>query len=364
MGSSQARTGDSLRNQLAKTQLWQKLVRFHASQSPTALRVEAITLVLAIGIIDYITSYEVTFFPFYSIPILLAVWFGSRRFAMLTSILCTIAWWTADVVSGHHYSNQWYHIGDAMGRFLFFLLVIVSGSAVREHIELLERSQKLEHEIIRISEREQQRIGRDLHDGLGQYLVAIGLAADSLRNDLEKNSLQGAKESGKIADLLHDAVLRVRDLSRGLSPVDRDEGGLKAALKELATSISQLAGIPCSFIFEGNIPISDNAAAVHLYRIAQEALSNAIKHAKPKLLVIAFEARDEFMSLRISDDGIGLDASVPRKHGMGFNIMRYRARMLGGSLEVEANSPTGTIVVCSVKTKARELSNTKPRTYE
>jgi signal transduction histidine kinase len=324
----------------------------------------AVSMLILIGFIDYVTGYEVTIFPFYSIPILLVAWFSGSRPAIFIAVASALSWWAADTASGHHYSNEWFQIWDAIVRFIFFLLVLFLGLAVRERIELLKRQQKLESEIINISEREQQRIGRDLHDGLGQYLVAIGLAADSLRNDLERHSLQGAMESGKIADRLHDAVMRVRDLSRGLSPVDRDEGGLKAALKELATSISQLAGIPCSFIFEGNIPISDNAAAVHLYRIAQEALSNAIKHAKPKLLVIAFEARDEFMSLRISDDGIGMDASVPRKYGMGFNIMRYRARMLGGSLEVEANSPTGTIVVCSVKTKARESSTTKPRTYE
>lgn len=347
----------SLRGIPIKTKLLEKATRFFARQPAGRLATEAVALVAVIGVIDYLTGYEVTIFPFYSIPILLMVWFGSGRAAILIAIMSTLAWWWADAAAGHHYSQEWLRTWDAMVRFIFFLLVIISGSAVHERIKLLEHSQKLEREIISISEREQQRIGRDLHDGLGQYLVAIGMAADSLRDDLAKQAHPDNQAAGRIADLLHDAVSRVRDLSRGLSPVDRDEGGLKAALKELASSVSKLSGIPCSVIYEGNIPIRDNTTAVHLYRIAQEALNNAIKHGRPSLVVIAFEISRGFLSLRVSDNGIGMDSALSKNHGMGFNIMRYRARMLGGSLEVLPNSPTGTIVVCSVRKGTEGLLN-------
>lgn len=327
-----------------------------ASQSPAWVMAGAVALVFLVGIVDYSTGYEATIFPFYAIPILFATWFGSRKGAIIIAILSALSWWLADTASHHPYTQQWHQIWDALVRLIFFLLVIASGSAARHQrdsnrarIELLERSQSLEREIISISEREQVRIGQDLHDGLGQYLVAVGMSADSLKDDLEKEAVLRAGDAKKIADLLHDAVVQIRDISRGLSPVDRDEGGLEAALGELSASTSRLSGIPCSFTCDGEMPHQDNARAVHLYRITQEALNNSIKHARPKALAIALEAANGDLSLRISDDGIGLDTNAARdKKGMGFNIMRYRARMLGGNLEIRQNSPTGTMVVCTI----------------
>ncbi len=219
----------------------------------------------------------------------------------------------------------------------------------------------MDREIISVSEREQERIGYDLHDGLGQYLVAIGMSADSLKDDLEKEALPGADEAGKIADLLHNAVVQIRDISRGLSPVDRDEGGLEAALEGLASSTTRLSGIPCSFICGGNIPLQDNSQAVHIYRIAQEALNNAIKHGNPKAVEIALEAGNGTLSLRVSDDGSGLETNGSKNNrGMGLNIMRYRARMLGGNLEVKSNSPMGTVIVCTMNAKGANPQSRNP----
>lgn len=346
---------DLLNAVAVKQQLWQRLGGVLAKQSRLSLSLEAIAMFLVVATVDYVTGYEVTIFPFYSIPILFALWLIGVRFAVIIAVLSTISWWWADSATGHPYSREWLQVWDAITRLMFFLLAIAAGSAVRKQrdanrsrIDLLEHSQELEREIINISEREQQRIGRDLHDGLGQYLVAVGMAADSLRDDMEKESAQGASQIGKIADLLHTAVVRVRDLSRGLSPVDRDEGGLEAALEELTASASRLSGIPCSFICDGPVSVPDNERAVHLYRIAQEGLNNAIKHAGAKIIVVALEACNGSLSLRISDDGTGMEPANPKGRGMGFNIMRYRARELGGTLEIQPNSPRGTVVVCSI----------------
>lgn len=316
---------------------------------------EAVLLVFLIGYVDYLAGYEVSLFPLYSIPILLVMWLKGDREAAYIAALSTVTWWCSDTASGHRYSHEWFQVWHAAIRFMLFYLVIVAGSAFRQQrdanrarIELLERSQKLEKEIINISEREQQRLGRDLHDGLGQYLVAIGMAADSLKDDLEKESLRGAREVGRIADLLHQAVIRTRELARGLSPVDRHEGGLEAALEELATSATQLSGISCSFISDGPASGQDPVRSLHLFRIAQEAVNNAIKHARPKLIVIALEAGEDHLALRVSDDGQGLKEPNDAGGGMGFNIMRYRARMIGGNLEISPNFPTGVVVSCSM----------------
>src|SRR5262249_4062829 len=192
-------------------------------------------------------------------------------------------WWWADSAVGHRYSSEWFRVWNAIVRLMFFCLVMFAGwifkqqgDSIRARVELLERSQQLEQEIIDISEREQQRIGRDLHDGVCQYLAAIGFSAAILSRDLERESSIASKRAGEIANLLQDALKRTHDLARGLSPVDQDEGGLESALNELASSTSRLAGISCFFVCVGSVKVRDNTHAVHLFRIAQEALNNAI----------------------------------------------------------------------------------------
>jgi signal transduction histidine kinase len=349
----------------------ERIDSFFRSQSRAWLFVEALGLAIIIGFIDYLTGYEVAFWPFYSIPILLMLWFGNRSLAVVISVVSTIAWWWADKASGHVYSSEWLRLWDAIARLMFFCLAMFAGwtfrqqrDAIRARLELLERSQKLEQEIISISEREQQRIGRDLHDGLCQYLAAIGFTASMLDQELQKKSPTLAKNAGEIANLLQDAARRTRELARGLSPVDRDEGGLESALDELAASTSRLAGISCSFICPAPVQIGDNTRAIHLFRIAQEALGNALKHGRAKTVVIALEASDGASSLRISDDGIGFDADGSEKKGMGLSIMRYRARMISGTLEIQPNAPGGTVVACTIEKRASPLQSPNSSAHE
>ena len=333
-----------------------RLANFLWKQSRTRVFIEALALAITIGIIDYLTGYEVTIWPFYSIPILLMILFGDRKTAVLFSVLSTFAWWWVDKASGHLYSSEWLRVWDAIVRLMFFCLVMFAGSTFKEQrdasrarIELLERSQQLEEQIITISEREQERIGRDLHDGLCQFLSAIAFTADMLKKDLEQDLHEGAKVAGEIADLLHDACAQTRDLARGLSPVDRDEGGLESALDELASSTSRLAGIACSFLCPEPVQIHDNVSAIHLFRIAQESLNNATKHGHAKAVIIALESSNGIISLRVSDDGVGFDPIQSVGRGMGLNIMHYRARTIGGILEVQRRSPSGTIVACTIE---------------
>ena len=341
------------------------IARYLRRQSLVWLFIQALALTITIGLIDYLTGNEVTVDPFYSIPILLMVWFGNTNLAIVISVFCAFAWWWANAAGSHPYSSEWLRIWDTIVRLMFFCLVMFAGAifkqqrdSIRDRVELLERSQQLEREIINISEREQQRIGRDLHDGVCQYLAAIGFTAAMLNRDLERDSSIRAEKAGEIANLLQDAAKRTRDLARGLSPVDRDEGGLESALNELALSTSKLAGISCSFICVGPVQIRDNARAVHLFRIAQEALSNVTKHGHAKAVVIALEACDGALSLRVSDDGLGFDPTCSERKGMGLNIMRYRARMLAGTLEIQSNSPAGTMVTCTIARAATaELSS-------
>lgn len=331
----------------------QNIQEFMASQSRLWLMVEAVVLVLVVGVFDYATGYEVAFYPFYSIPILVALWFGGITEAVYISVLSSVVWWCVDRAVGHVYSYEWLRFWDSVVRLMFFCLVVAAGSAFRRQrdsararIELLERSRKLEQEIISISEREQQRIGQDLHDSLGQYLVAIGFAADALKRDL-KNGLARVDAAGEIAGLIHNAVVRARDLARGLSPVDQDEGGLESALEQLAQSVSRLTGIECRFSVKGNLQACENSRVTHLFRIAQEAVNNAVKHASPDLIEIRLETNDDGLLLSVYDDGVGFPSEI-ESSGMGLNIMKYRAKTIGATLEIHPDPKSGTVVTCEI----------------
>ena len=322
-------------------------------QSARRILCWGIGLVAAVGVVDYATGYEIDCYPFYSVPILLVACFGRRADAVWIVGLSAVSWWCAD--TGHAYSRELIREWELVVRVMFFCLALLAGlsfrryrDAIRARVELLEKSRQLEGEIISISERERQRIGRDLHDGLCQYLAAISFTADWLRRDLQREAHPRTATAGEIMDLLQDAITRAREMARGLSPVDHDEGGLEAALEELAASTARLTGVACSFLCDEPTLVRNNVLAVHLFRIAQEAINNALRHGRAKTVIIALEASHGELVLRVSDDGTGCYPVRRDRGGMGLNIMRYRSDAVGGTLEIYSNEPTGTVVACTM----------------
>jgi signal transduction histidine kinase len=306
----------------------------------------AILLTLLVGVLDYQTGYEVSVALLYSGPILFMVWYTDRLSAVFIAIFCAIVWWWADEASGHHYARIWHQIWETVVRLVYFLLFVVGGSAIKSRLELLEHSQHLEQEIIRISEREQQRIGRDLHDGICQYFAAIGCAAGSLKRNLDKQHLAQAQRAGEIEELIMKGVAQTRGLARGLFPVEDDASGLQSALQELATNSSRLLNLHCTFECDTPAPIFDNVSATHLYRIAQESVSNASRHGKARNVVIRLSATPDEVSLTISDDGSGLPAQLNRNKGLGLGIMQYRARVIDAQFSIGPRPGGGTLVRC------------------
>jgi signal transduction histidine kinase len=239
----------------------------------------------------------------------------------------------------------------------FFLVVAWAASALRAkndiaaaRIALLERSQRLEREIVGISEAEQRRIGQDLHDGLCQYLAALSCSATSLRNDLQELHLTAeANTAGELANQLRDAVLQTRDLARGLAPAHVSQVGLVLALESLAQSVSRLQGIRCTFRLAGTSADCDEATAVDLYRIAQEAINNATRHGRANQVFIQLETIDDLLTLQIRDNGVGFSTRDPS--GLGLTIMSYRARSNGGELKIDQPKEGGTIISCTARTR-------------
>jgi PAS domain S-box-containing protein len=206
----------------------------------------------------------------------------------------------------------------------------------------------LEKEILEISDRERRRVGQDLHDGLGQHLAGIELMSQVLAQKLERTSKSAAASVGEIAAHVREAISQTRSLARGLSPVTLESEGLASALQELATNTEKMFNISCRFASELTGPVRDSAVATHLYRIAQEAVSNAIRHGKAREIVIRLEPFGARNVLTVSDNGAGLPEGFSEARGMGLRIMEYRASMIAGQLSVKNHTGGGVLVVCSV----------------
>ncbi len=207
----------------------------------------------------------------------------------------------------------------------------------------------LEEKILRISEEEQHRIGQDIHDDLCQQLAAIGCLAKVVHQRLEKSASPVAPELAEIVRLMTAANQRAREMSRGLMPVVLDSAGLMAALADMARGTQQIFRITCHFHCDPPVQVRDNKLAVQLYRIAQEAVSNAVKHSQATRLDIELKESAGFVQLSIEDNGRGIpDHSPGTGTGMGLLTMSRRARMMAGDLIVENPASGGTRVTCSI----------------
>lgn len=209
---------------------------------------------------------------------------------------------------------------------------------------------KMEEELLEICGREQRRIGQDLHDGVCQYLVGIEFQTSVLVRDLAENRA-AAEHVSHLGQLLREATRQARMLARGLCPVELESNGLMSALAELTTNSTRLFGISCRFECPESVLITDIARATHLYRIAQEAISNAVKHGHARLITVELLHGQDNVILKITDDGVGFTAtsSIEQDSGMGLRIMQYRAEMIEARLEVSPIPGTGTVVTCTFK---------------
>jgi PAS domain S-box-containing protein len=206
---------------------------------------------------------------------------------------------------------------------------------------------QLEREVLEVSNREQQRIGSDLHDGLGQELTGIALLLRGLENRAEREAASLSPAIEEVALLVNDAIFTTRALARGLSPVTFDRGGLAFALEELARRLSAMfhINVRCEADHALERGLS-SANALHLYRIAQEAVTNAAQHGHADNVEITLRQDGDRGLLRIEDNGGGFNLAQNQSKGLGLRIMHYRAQMMTGSLRIESTRPHGTAVNC------------------
>lgn len=316
-------------------------------------------LMLAIAWVDQATGWELSLLAVYALPILLAVRLMGRNAGVVMALLHGPIWWIANEGS-QPYTTAWGYNWTMISRVIVFALIAVGANAIRSkqeadkaRIEMLEQVRRLQAEIVSASEHEQQRIGQDLHDGLCQQLAAIGCAARALAEDLQAHQLVEAKDAEKIESAIQQAVMEARSMAHGIFPVHVDHTGLSIALSELAQNTRRLTGTAIEVDHVADVQIESPEVAMHLYRIAQEAVANAVRHSGASQVVISLLMEGSYLKLTINDNGRGIEASEGWEGlGMGLRTMHYRAHAMGAELAIAEGSHGGTSVCCSLKVNA------------
>jgi PAS domain S-box-containing protein len=209
---------------------------------------------------------------------------------------------------------------------------------------------RMEREIVEATSREQQRIGQDLHDGLGQHLTAITFMTKVLERKLSAKAPEESSDAAEIGRLVIQALAQTRNLARGLFPAQLEQNGLIAALSELTAGVEKSCAVRCVLRAHEAVTLQDNVLATHVFRIAQEAINNSIKHGKPETIEVSLAMNGDKIELRVTDDGGGFSPEA-KSDGLGLRIMHYRARRIGGTLQVAATDHGGTRVTCLFRNK-------------
>jgi PAS domain S-box-containing protein len=219
--------------------------------------------------------------------------------------------------------------------------------------DITER-RRLERELLEVSNREQRRIGHDLHDGVCQQLAAITYLVDILGDRLQEQGAPESVEAERIGNLINEANAQARSVARGLFPVRLEEHGLVLALEELAASASTRYRITCRFVCQVTSIKVDSEVELHLYYIVQEALLNAVNHGKATSVIVTLVADGDRLKLTVQDNGAGFTASNSGRSGMGIRIMRYRAKVIGATLDLQSQLNQGTQITCVFSPSSRE----------
>jgi signal transduction histidine kinase len=210
---------------------------------------------------------------------------------------------------------------------------------------------ELTRQVLDISEREQRRLGQDLHDGVGQSIIGIGYLISAVQQNLVRKNVHEAAELDQIKQMVGTTVQQAHDLARGLFPEELRRGGITDALQELARRTQDMFGMVCDFRVETPVRLADANLASQVYRIAQEAVNNAVKHSKAPMIHIRLAQRSGRIILTVRDTGVGFTPQAGSSGGMGQRIMKYRADLIGATLKVESACGKGTTVTCALPRK-------------
>ena len=308
-------------------------------------------LVAFIGWLDYLTGIEASLLIFYLAPISIGTWFLGVWFGIATAMGSVIATILSDLAAGLPSVAVWNGATAFIAYLIFIFLLRRYHSLLSEmHLRVRERTadlqrelgrrQQLEKEIAVVVEEERNRVGRELHDSLGSHLTGTGMLAETIAHQLEKENSASRTTARKVVKLIDQGIELTREIARGLYSSELDGDGLFSALESLSRSASY-GRVKCEFEHSGKPPRSKELAT-QLYWVAREAVTNALKHAEPRNVRIQLQTTDDYLRLKVEDDGCGLRQDAMR-NGIGLKVMAKRAELAGGTLRVE-EAAQGTIV--------------------
>ena len=330
-------------------------------------------LMAMVGTVDYFTGFIIFFSAFYLIPVTLSAWFVGRAWGNFISMLSVAVWLAGDYAAGAHYSSLLVPVWNGIIALTVYFVVVKTLASLRKlRNELEERVRqrtvaltnemnertRLEKELLEIGERGQRQIGHDLHDGLGQHLTATAFASQVLAGQLESKALPESAAAKHLVKMVEEAIGLTRTFARGLQPVEMEAEGLTDGFQELARNVSERFKVACEFECRESVLVHDATRSTHLYRIAQEAITNAIRHGKAKFINVSLEKSATVLTLTITDDGSGLPENARNGQGMGLRIMAYRAGMIGATFNIERLADAGTRVTCKVPLNNPTVSET------
>jgi signal transduction histidine kinase len=325
------------------------------------LMVTIILVTAVVFTVDVLTPHSVHVWVLYLPVILAPVWFNNARQVVILAVVSSVLLVVGDLLTATDSGPSWWDLMNVVMGLTTVWLAAVAGIILCRRSNRLSqltmklqsdiaRRKELEREVLETSAREQQRIGQELHDGVGQELTGLGLMANALTQRLQ-HSVAEQRIAARLVAGLDQVHQQVRTLTRGLVPVEVEAAGLCAALDDLVASASDQSGIPVTFDCPNRVEVPDHSTATHLYRIAQEAVSNALRHGQARQVNLALQGEPSGLRLSIQDDGIGMRDEPERTEGMGLRIMQYRCEQIGGVLEIGPAVGGGTVVKCRVSGK-------------
>ena len=317
-----------------------------------------VLLVVAIGLADYVAGTELSLAIFYLVPISLATgWLGMSA-GVTVAIICTIGRVFGDYqsVSPHQLPAQtWWNGPASLAVFLFAVWLLNALISLRRQLEsqVTERTselrasvadrERLQQELLEVGSRERSALGRELHDELGQHLVATAMAAQVLARKLEGKP---AVDAHAIVHWIEEGIGKSRKLARGLLLSSIKPERLPQELEELAV-VSSRGGVQCRLVHKGPTLKAGPGECAQLFRIAQEAVTNSLRHSGARRVTVMLANDQDSLCLMIEDDGCGLPAATDRDHhGIGLRIMQHRATLIGASFSLMSNPSEGTKIIC------------------
>lgn len=331
-----------------------RITEFMRGRSPLVSLILPLGLAVAMAFLDRTTTWEVSLFVFYAVPIVLSVWWSGSLAGYAMAAACGVLWWLSNY-DANPYETSLGYLWATISRVIFFCVTVFAVTAVRNRqevdaarIQALEERRQLEMDLVSVSEYEQQRIGQDLHDGLCQHLAAIGLAARSLASELSAQGNDCVEDAELIEQSIRGSVEEARGLARGIFPVHVDRHGLAVALSEMAKTTQRLSGLQIDVEEIGEVQVRSPETAMHLYRIAQEAVANAARHGGASRILIRVEQTKTHLILSVSDDGNGFPVEPRKGGGMGMRTMRYRAQSIGARLSLSSPDERGATLSCEM----------------